>query len=97
VGYLSIFESLMLICFGAAWPFSIYKSYTSKSVQGKSPYFLVILIVGYIFGILNKLVVRYDDVFYLYVLNLIMVSIDLALYFRNVRLIRKKNGLAAAK
>jgi len=45
---MSIFEMLMLLCFGAAWPFSIYKSYKSKSVDGKSPYFLVILILGYI-------------------------------------------------
>ena len=27
---MSIFEVLMLLCFGAAWPFSIYKSYTLK-------------------------------------------------------------------
>ncbi|MDY0235274.1 MAG: PQ-loop domain-containing transporter [Gudongella sp.] len=94
---MSIFEALMLICFGAAWPLSIYKSYTSKSVQGKSPYFLVVIILGYIFGIINKIIGRYDFVFYLYVLNLVMVSIDLALYFRNVRLIKKNDKLAATK
>jgi len=93
----SIFEALMLLCFGAAWPLSIYKSYKSKSVQGKSPYFLVVVIFGYIFGIINKIIVRYDVVFYLYVLNLIMVLIDLALYFRNVKLIKKNDKLAAAK
>ena len=90
---MSIFEVLMLLCFGAAWPFSIYKSYTSKSVEGKSPYFLGILVIGYVFGILNKLIVRYDVVFFLYLLNLIMISIDLALYFRNSKLIRKKETL----
>lgn len=94
---MSIFEALMLICFGAAWPFSIYKSYTSKSVQGKSPYFLVVVIFGYIFGIINKLIGKNDIVFYLYVLNLIMVSIDLALYFRNVRLIKKNDKPEVAK
>lgn len=31
---MSIFEVIMLICFGAAWPFSIYKSYTSTSTSG---------------------------------------------------------------
>ena len=33
---MSIFEAIMLICFGAAWPFSIYKSYTSRENTGKS-------------------------------------------------------------
>ncbi len=86
---MSIFEALMLLCFGAAWPLSIYKSYTSRSVEGKSPYFLMVLIVGYVFGILNKLIVRYDVVFFLYVLNLMMISTDLALYYRNMRLIKE--------
>jgi len=87
---MSIFEILMLLCFGIAWPFSICKSYKSKSVAGKSPYFLVILILGYIFGILNKIFYNLDFVVYLYGLNLIMVSIDLILYFRNLKLIKSE-------
>ncbi len=86
---MSIFEILMLLCFGAAWPFSIYKSYTSKSVAGKSPHFLVILIVGYIFGILHKIIYSFDVVVYLYGLNLIMVSTDFCLYIRNQRLLNE--------
>ncbi len=85
---MSIFEMLMLLCFGAAWPFSIYKSYKSKSVAGKSPYFLLILILGYIFGILNKIFFNYDGVVYLYFLNLIMVTTDFVLYLRNIKLIK---------
>jgi len=85
---MSIFEMLMLLCFGAAWPFSIYKSYKSKSVAGKSPYFLVILIVGYIFGILNKIIYNFDGVVYLYALNLVMVTIDFILYLRNLKLLK---------
>ena len=85
---MSIFEMLMLLCFGAAWPFSIYKSYKSKSVAGKSPYFLLILILGYIFGILNKIFFNYDVVIYLYLLNLIMVTADFILYLRNVKLVK---------
>jgi hypothetical protein len=85
---MSIFEMLMLLCFGAAWPFSIYRSYKSKSVAGKSPYFLAILIMGYVFGILNKILYNLDFVVYLYGLNLVMVSTDLAFYFRNLKLIK---------
>jgi len=83
---LSILEAIMLLCFGAAWPFSIYKSYTSKSTNGKSLGFLLILILGYISGILNKLIYNYDIVVYLYILNLIMVSTDVILWIKNKRL-----------
>lgn len=83
---MSIFEMLMLLSFGAAWPFSIYKSYKSKSVSGKSPVFLVILLVGYICGILHKILYDFDVVVYLYALNFVMVSIDFMLYLRNVKL-----------
>lgn len=86
---MSIFEIIMLACFGAAWPFSIYKSYTSRSTRGKSSTFLVILIVGYVAGILHKIFYNYDMVIYLYILNLIMVSIDLALYFYNSKQTRR--------
>lgn len=80
---MSIYEIIMLICFGAAWPFSIYKSLKSKSTKGKSEIFMLILIIGYIFGILNKLFVRYDYVIYLYIINTLMVFIDLLLFYKN--------------
>lgn len=83
---MSIFEIVMLICFGAAWPFSIYRSYTSKSVAGKSPYFLLIIMLGYVAGILNKVFYNFDQVIYLYVLNMIMVFADFLLYVRNAKL-----------
>ncbi|AHF05993.1 hypothetical protein [Desulfitobacterium metallireducens] len=83
---MSIFEIIMLICFGAAWPFSIYKSYTSGSIKGKSAFFLIVIMVGYIAGILNKVFYHYDGVIYLYLLNLVMVCADLLLYFRNSRM-----------
>lgn len=73
----------MMICFGAAWPFSIYRSWKSHSTQGKSLFFLVILLVGYTAGILNKIFFSFDYVVWLYVLNMVMVSIDTALWLRN--------------
>ncbi|WP_128425529.1 hypothetical protein [Gudongella oleilytica] len=83
---MSIFEAIMLLCFGAAWPFSIIKSYKSRSVAGKSPYFLIVVIIGYISGIINKLLYSNDIIMYLYILNLLMVATDLAIYYRNVKL-----------
>lgn len=82
---MSIFEIIMLLCFGAAWPFSIYKSYKSKSINGKSFLFLLIVLLGYISGILHKLFYNFDNVIYLYVLNMIMVGADMLLYLRNCR------------
>jgi hypothetical protein len=73
----------MLVCFGAAWPFSIYKSYQSRSTKGKSAAFLGILLVGYVAGILHKLYFSYNKVIYRYIINLIMVSADMALFFIN--------------
>jgi hypothetical protein len=87
---MSIFEVLMLVCFGAAWPASIYKSWTSKKTAGKSVVFLYAILVGYISGVLHKLFYAYDGVIYLYILNGLMVSTDIVLYYRNERLQRKK-------
>ena len=80
----------MLLCFGAAWPFSIYTSYTSRQVAGKSIIFLIIIFIGYISGVTHKALYNYDAVIYLYLLNGIMVAVDIVLYWRNVRLVKYK-------
>ncbi len=83
---MSIFEGIMLICFGVAWPVSIVKSIKSKSSGGKSSFFLYIILLGYIAGITNKLLNKPDDiVLYLYILNFVMVFVDLMLLYRNKR------------
>lgn len=87
---MSIFEIIMLVCFGAAWPFSIYRSYTSGKTGGKSVFFLIIILAGYVAGIANKLFYRFDNVVYLYALNFAMVAIDTGLWFRNKK--REKNS-----
>ncbi|MEG1158123.1 MAG: hypothetical protein RSD64_02040, partial [Christensenellaceae bacterium] len=74
---MSIFEIIMLCCFGAAWPASIYRSYTSRSTKGKSLVFLIVILIGYVAGMLHKLYFAFDFVIYLYALNFIMVLIDL--------------------
>jgi hypothetical protein len=79
----SPFEIVMLVCFGAAWPVSIYKSLKTRQVAGKSLPFLVIILVGYMAGILHKILFRFDLVIYLYALNALMVSIDILVYLRN--------------
>ena len=77
----SIWEVLFLLCFAVSWPISIAKALRTKVVAGKSPLFMSLIIVGYIFGIIHKLTHNYDIVMWLYVLNGTMVFIDLMLYF----------------
>ena len=79
----------MLLCFGAAWPFSIVRSWKSRSTQGKSMVFLLVFILGYLAGIANKILYHYDVVLFLYLLNVTMVSVDACLWVRNRRHERK--------
>lgn len=79
---MSLFEILMLVCFGASWPISILKTLRTRQVAGKSPLFLGIIIAGYASGIVHKMLYSRNWVVLLYVANLIMVSVDLALYVR---------------
>ncbi len=85
---MSIFEAIMLICFGAAWPFSIYKSWKSRACAGKSIIFLYIVLIGYIAGIIHKVLHSQDWIIALYSLNGLMVLMDIVLYYRNWKLSR---------
>ena len=85
-----LFEILMIVSFGLSWPMNVLKSYRARTATGKSLPFLLLIITGYLFGIAGKLIAGGFKwyVMFFYVLNLIMVSCDLAMYFRNVRLDR---------
>lgn len=89
---MSPFETIMIACFGAAWPVSIYKSYKSKKNTGKSLAFLIIVFIGYIAGVIHKIQYNYDLVIYLYGLNCIMVFTDMMLYIRNRKLEENKHS-----
>ncbi len=80
---MSPFEIVMLVCFGAAWPFSIVKSYRARTNSGKSLIFLFIVLVGYAAGMAHKVYYCPDRIVYLYLLNGAMVATDIAIHFRN--------------
>lgn len=81
---MQIFEFIMLACFGLSWPISVYKSIKSKSTQGKSLVFILAIIIGYISGIIGKIINdQLTYVLIIYCFNLIVVSIDLILFFIN--------------
>ncbi|MDD2534636.1 MAG: hypothetical protein PHC86_08050 [Eubacteriales bacterium] len=92
---MSIFEIIMLSCFGFSWPIAALKSYRTGKSGGKSILFMVAIWIGYIAGIVHKLVYSRDFVIILYVFNLLMVSLDLILTLRNQR--REKAALAAGQ
>jgi phage shock protein PspC (stress-responsive transcriptional regulator) len=77
---ISVFEAIMLLCFGAAWPINIAKTLKNRSAKGKSGLFLAVLIAGYIAGITHKILYSQDIVMVLYIVNLVMVSTDFGLY-----------------
>lgn len=95
-----LLEIIMIVSFGASWPMNVMKSYKARTAKGKSVAFLLLIIFGYLAGIASKLInpVYMESfaskwyVLFFYVLNLLMVSVDLGLYFRNRRLDRKREA-----
>ena len=79
---MSVFEAVMLICFGISWPVSIGKTLRTKVVCGKSPLFLAIVCLGYVCGVIHKAFYNYDWIIILYAINMFLVAVDLVLYFR---------------
>ena len=81
-------EIAMLVAFGASWPFNIAKSWRSRTAKGKSVVFEFIVVFGYLVGVAGKFitlrrtgVLPYSTWFYL--ADILMVVIDIVLYFRN--------------
>ncbi len=96
-----LLEALMIICFGLSWPISIRKAWTSRTAKGKSLFFECFIWIGYIFGIARKIIqvsmgVETSWLFYLawffYILNMIEITVDMALYFRNVKLDKERDA-----
>ncbi|MDR1924498.1 MAG: hypothetical protein LBQ66_08985 [Planctomycetaceae bacterium] len=76
---MSPFEIGMLVCFGISWPISILKLLRAKSSEGKSMTFAIVVVAGYFCGMFHKLFYNLDPVIFLYVLNTLMIMLDLLL------------------
>ncbi len=93
-----ICEIIMVICFGASWPFNIIKAYKSRSTKGTSLQFMSLIDFGYVCGILNKIFTLICKgltwlqwvAFAFYILNLVLVTAGIIIYFRNKKI--EKNG-----
>ena len=98
-----ILETVMILAFGLSWPLSIYKSVKSRTAKGKSLQFEIFIWLGYIAGIAMKAIQCFElgksgPIFYLswvfYCLNFIEITIDMMLYFRNVKLDKERDAKA---
>lgn len=91
----SIMEMLMVVCFGISWPLNIIKAWKARTAKGASVLFYFFIWIGYIFAIIGKMVlIAYNApqawyvtvkwyVMFFYVLNILMVSCGILIYFRN--------------
>lgn len=92
---IDIFEIVMIVCFGASWPFNIIKAYKAKSAKGTSVFFMYLICVGYLSGIIGKTLLLVEDgylsylkiiAFVFYFINLAMVISGIAIYYRNKKI-----------
>ncbi len=81
-----LLESTMLICFGLSWPMNLAKNIKAKSARNMSLQFILLIITGYIAGISAKIYNhRFNYVLVVYLLNLVVVSANVVVYFINRR------------
>lgn len=81
-----LLESAMLICFGLSWPMNLAKNIKAKSARNMSLQFILLIITGYIAGISAKIYNhRFNYVLVVYLLNLVVVSANVVVYFINCR------------
>ena len=93
-----ILEIVMIVSFGISWPMNVVKSYKARTTKGKSLAFLLLILFGYVAGITSKFVneaymASFAQKWYVlvfYILNFIMVSVDLGMYIRNYNLDKKR-------
>lgn len=86
-----LLEIIMIVSFGASWPFNVIKSYKARTTKGKSLLFLCLILFGYMAGIASKFmneaymadIASKWYVLFFYILNFVMVAADFILYWRN--------------
>ena len=88
------FEIGMILAFGISWPINLLKAWRAKTAKGTSLIFLLLIFGGYICGIISKFInpdymANFASKWYVlivYFLNLIMVGLNIVVYFMNRKL-----------
>ena len=93
--FASIMEMMMVVCFGISWPLNIVKAWKARTAKGTSLLFYFFIWIGYVFALVGKFVLIYANsprpwyetvhwyVLFFYVVNIVMVSAGIGIYFRN--------------
>ena len=77
-------EAAMLICFGLSLPLSLIKNIKAKTAKNMSLQFTLLIITGYIAGISAKIISHnINYVLIIYLLNLVIVSANIVVYYIN--------------
>ena len=96
--FASIMETLMVVCFGISWPLNIVKAWKSHSAKGISLPFYSMIWIGYVFALVGKFVMIANNaplpwyetvhwyVMFFYIVNILMVTAGILIYFRNKHL-----------
>lgn len=80
----NILETIMLICFGLSWPINLVNSIKARTAKAISLKFLIMITIGYIAGIVAKIINhQINYVLAFYILNILVVSMNLVVYFIN--------------
>jgi len=88
-----LLEAIMLICFGLSWPMALVKNIKAKSAEGMSLSFLLLIITGYVAGTAAKIIAgNITYVLIVYIVNLVIVTMNLIVFFYN-RSLDKKNSM----
>lgn len=83
----SIFETIMLVCFGLSWPINVIKAYKARTAKATSLPFILLIFAGYIAGTSAKVMSgQINYVFAVYLINLAIVLLNIVVYFRNAAL-----------
>ena len=89
-------EAIMLICFGLSWPMNAYKNFKARTAAGTSWQFILLITLGYFAGIAAKFVSgTINWVLAVYFINVVCISANWVVYFRNRAIDRERDRLRA--
>ena len=92
-----LLEAVMLVSFGLSWPISVMKNIRARSAKSMSLGFTLLIIAGYVSGITAKIISgKTNYVLAVYIINLLIVSANVAIYIRNKKLDSLKEAGAKA-
>ena len=92
-----LLEAVMLVSFGLSWPISVMKNIRARSAKSMSLGFTLLIIAGYVSGITAKIICgKTNYVLAVYIINLLIVSANVAIYIRNKKLDSLKEAGAKA-